>query len=161
MIGAEADLDWANITGSGTVVPTIVGVAQPFIINLSSKTDGIGTARIRAGAASNNWLLYATAGVALLRETTNGTTVNGIPCGTLCVLTSRPARIGVQTGLSGSARNTPSPNWTLKANISTSRPSAPAAPRTALLCVNLKILKVELSCTALAAVGNDGGAGVT
>ncbi|MGY3345499.1 MULTISPECIES: outer membrane protein [unclassified Bradyrhizobium] len=115
VMGAEADLDWANITGSGTVIPTIAGVPQPFTINLSTKTQGIGTARIRAGAALNNLLIYATGGVALLDETAKGTTVNGVPCGALGVLTSCPAshwRPGAAVGLGAEYGFTP--NWTMK-----------------------------------------------
>lgn len=115
VIGAEADLDWANITGRGIVVPTIAGLAQPFTVNLASKTDGIGTARIRAGAAINNWLFYATGGVALLNETANGTTVNGVPCGTVGVLTSCPAshwRPGGAVGLGTEWAF--APNWSAK-----------------------------------------------
>ena len=115
VIGGEADIDWANIKGSGLVVPSIAGVPQPFLVNLSSKTQGIGTARIRAGAALNNWLIYATAGVALLDETANGTTVNGVPCGTLGVLPSCPSshwRPGGAVGLGTEYAFTP--NWTVK-----------------------------------------------
>ncbi len=115
VLGGEADLDWANITGSGTVIPSIAGVAQPFTIGLTSKTEGIGTARIRAGVALNNWLLYATGGVALLDETAKGTNVNGVPCGAVGVLTSCPAshwRPGGAVGLGTEYAFTP--NWTVK-----------------------------------------------
>jgi len=115
VIGAEADLDWANITGSGLVVPTIAGVAQPFLINLQSKTEGIATARIRAGAAMNNWLLYATAGVALLDETAKGSSINGVPCGTFGLFTGCAAshwRPGATIGAGAEYAFTP--NWTVK-----------------------------------------------
>jgi outer membrane immunogenic protein len=115
VLGFETDLDWANITGSRVTVPTILGVAQPFTLNVNTKTEALGTARARAGVAMNNWLIYATGGAAFVKETASATTIAGTACGTLGVLPScadshwRPGLAvggGVEWGFAS--------NWTAK-----------------------------------------------
>jgi outer membrane immunogenic protein len=119
LLGVEGDLDWADISGSGTTPLLIGGAPIPGFpltsLNVTTKIDAIGTARLRAGVALNNWLLYTTAGVAFLHESANGTTIAGVPCGTLGVLTSCSDthwRPGVAVGLGTEYAFTP--NWSLK-----------------------------------------------
>jgi outer membrane immunogenic protein len=88
VLGFETDLDWADITGNRITVPTILGVSQPFTLDVNSKIEAFGTARARAGVAMNNWLIYATGGAAFLKETAGATTIAGTACGTLGVLPS-------------------------------------------------------------------------
>ncbi len=116
VLGLEGDLDWANIRGSGITVPTIVGVPAGLTLNATSKIEAFGTVRARAGVAVNNWLFYATGGAASIKETASGTSIAGLPCGTLGVLTScaelhwRPgfaAGAGFEWGFAS--------NWTAKA----------------------------------------------
>jgi outer membrane immunogenic protein len=80
VLGLEADLDWAHITGSRTISPSILG-APLGTFSASTKMDWIGTARARAGYAQNNWLLYITGGATLAEEKTSLTGVNGSVCG--------------------------------------------------------------------------------
>jgi outer membrane immunogenic protein len=47
LLGVEADIDWANITGSATVTPTIFGVPAPFAANLTTNINSISTGRMR------------------------------------------------------------------------------------------------------------------
>lgn len=115
VLGLESDIDWANIRGSGVVVPAIAGVAAPITLNLATKTDGIITARARFGMALNNFLLYGTAGAAFLHETANGTSIAGVPCGTAGVLvgcTESHWRPGLAAGLGAEYAFTP--NWSVK-----------------------------------------------
>lgn len=115
VLGVESDIDWANIRGSGIVVPAIAAVPLPITLNLTTKTDAIITARLRAGIAVNTLLLYATAGAAFLRETANGTSIAGVPCGTAGVLvgcTDSHWRPGLALGLGTEYAFTP--NWTVK-----------------------------------------------
>ena len=67
VIGVEADIDWANITGSasGNVyqLGALVGPAT-----LSSTVNSISTLRTRIGYAADNWLFYVTGGVAVTNE---------------------------------------------------------------------------------------------
>ncbi|NGX97900.1 MAG: porin family protein [Candidatus Afipia apatlaquensis] len=115
VLGLESDIDWANIRGSGIVVPAIAGVPAPITLNLTTKTDGIITARARFGMAVNNILLYGTAGAAFLHETANGTSIAGVPCGTAGVLvgcTESHWRPGFAAGLGAEYAFTP--NWTVK-----------------------------------------------
>src|SRR5262252_5379987 len=73
VVGVESDLDWANISGSGTVAPSVRGAAITggVPIDMTTKMDWVTTARVRAGYAQDNWLLYTTAGVALEENKTS------------------------------------------------------------------------------------------
>jgi len=66
VLGVEGDFDWADISGSKTVVPTIGGAFQPFSVTLKSQLNYVGTGRVRYGWAQDNWLFYGTAGLALM-----------------------------------------------------------------------------------------------
>ena len=81
VLGFEADIDWADISGSGSGTPTILGTPLDATINTSTKLDWIATARARGGLAQGNLLYYATAGLAL-EEAKSSVTVNGFACGT-------------------------------------------------------------------------------
>ena len=81
VLGLEADLDWANIKGSGTFVPTIGGLPIGGAFNAKTNIDWESTARVRVGYANDNWLLYGTGGLALLGAKTTLTTAGGA---TLC-----------------------------------------------------------------------------
>ena len=115
VVGAEIDLDWADITGTGaTFVPTILGTPTPFTVTPSSKTDAISTLRVRGGLALNNWLFYTTAGIAIVDQNASGTIINGAPCTAFfpsCGGTHwRP---GIAYG--GGAEYGITPNWSVKA----------------------------------------------
>jgi outer membrane immunogenic protein len=115
VLGVEGDLDWANIKGNYTVTPSILGIGQGITLNVASNISAFGTARLRAGVAFNNLLLYVTGGVAAEKSSANGTTIAGVPCGTLGVFPNcassawRPgmvAGLGVEYGFT--------PNWSVK-----------------------------------------------
>jgi len=100
VLGIETDVDWANIKGTAVITPTIFGVFQPTV-NLTTNIDTISTARMRVGYAQDNWLLYGTAGLALLGANTSATTVGGVACtlpllGAVCSGTSY--RVGAAAG---------------------------------------------------------------
>ena len=82
VLGLEGDLDWANIRGTGTSTPTILGVGQGVTLNFSNKLDAVGTARARVGVAMNNWLFYGTGGVAFVKSSASDTTIAGTACNT-------------------------------------------------------------------------------
>ena len=88
VLGFEVDLDWADISGSRTTIPAIAGIPVGGVFNFDTKWEALGTARARAGVALNNWLIYATGGAAFVKETANGTTLSGVPCGTLGIIPS-------------------------------------------------------------------------
>jgi outer membrane immunogenic protein len=83
LLGIEADIDWAHITGSTTAIPTVGGVpVSAFPVTAQTSIDTQSTLRLRAGLPLNNWLPYLTAGVAVLDAKTNLTTPAGVPvCG--------------------------------------------------------------------------------
>jgi len=81
VIGFEADLDWAGMKGSGTFVPAVGGVLVGGAINATTNIDWEATARARIGYAQQNWLFYATGGLALLGAKSSFTPVAGISCG--------------------------------------------------------------------------------
>jgi outer membrane immunogenic protein len=113
VLGVEGDIDWANIKGSITKTPTILGVPAPFSANLSTEITSVSTIRMRVGYALDNWLLYGTGGVALLGGKTDirlaGATCN--TAGTIaCAGTSD--RVGIAAG--GGIEYGFSPNWSTK-----------------------------------------------
>ena len=105
VLGIEGDLDWANIKGTGISTPTIGGgllFPAGIALNIAANTSAVGTARIRAGVAMNNWLFYATGGAAFVKESANGTSIAGVACGTLGVFPNCSAsswRPGIAAGL--------------------------------------------------------------
>jgi len=82
VLGVEADLDWASVTGSGIVAPSTLGTSLGSLISMSTKIDAVSTARFRAGFAANNWLFYATGGAAVEEAKTSLVTLRGLSCGT-------------------------------------------------------------------------------
>jgi len=102
VLGLEGDLDWANIKGNGVSNPAIAGIGQGITLNIASNISAVGTARARVGVAMNNWLFYGTGGAAFIKSSANGTSIAGVPCGTLGVLTNCAAsawRPGIAAGL--------------------------------------------------------------
>lgn len=49
VVGFETDLQWANIKGTGSVVPTATAGADLFTTSVSKRVDWFGTARGRVG----------------------------------------------------------------------------------------------------------------
>jgi outer membrane immunogenic protein len=102
VLGLEGDLDWANIKGSGISNPSILGTRLNITLNTATNVSAVGTARLRAGVAVDNLLLYVTGGVAFENSSANGTSIAGLPCGTLGVLPNCSAsslRPGLAAGL--------------------------------------------------------------
>jgi outer membrane immunogenic protein len=115
VIGLEGDLDWANIKGNGISNPAVAGIGQGITLDIASKVSAIGTARARVGVALNNSLFYVTGGAAFVKSSANGTSIAGLPCGTLGVLPNCAAsawRPGIVAGLGIEYGFTP--NWSLK-----------------------------------------------
>jgi outer membrane immunogenic protein len=93
VLGLEADLDWANIKGSTSAVPTVGGVPVTALpINAETTIDWESTVRLRAGLALNNVMAYVTGGLALQEAKTTLTTPLGPVCG------------GIFSGCSGTDR---------------------------------------------------------
>jgi outer membrane immunogenic protein len=81
VIGFEADLDWTGLKGSDTYIPTIGGVpVTPAAISATTSIDWEATARARVGYAEQNWLFYATGGLALLGTKSSFTPPQGYTC---------------------------------------------------------------------------------
>ena len=122
VLGTEVDLDWASIRGSSVLTPTIFGLPVPFALNATTEINWALTARARIGYAYDNWLFYATGGVAVLGAKTNLTGVLGLnPCVTISIINGNPGVLtcngtnkrlggtlgaGVEYGLT--------PNWSAK-----------------------------------------------
>jgi outer membrane immunogenic protein len=122
LVGLEGDFDWADIKGSSVLTPTILGVAQPFTLNATTKISRDATIRARVGYAHDNWLFFLTGGVALIHAETNLTTVSGVdPCTTLTVIGGTPGFLtchGTNLRLGGTAGGGFeygfTPNWSAK-----------------------------------------------
>lgn len=81
VLGLEADIDWANITGSSSGAINFNG-APIGTATLSSTLSSVSTARARVGYALENWLFFATGGLAVTNEKSNLTGPVGFVCGT-------------------------------------------------------------------------------
>jgi outer membrane immunogenic protein len=109
VMGVEADIDWANINGSATVIPTIGGLLPGGCLgvvgcatSLTTKITDVSTGRFRIGYALDNWLPYATAGLALLGANTTASTVGGVACTTAlltAVCSGTDHRLGFAGGI--------------------------------------------------------------
>jgi outer membrane immunogenic protein len=100
VLGVEGDLDWAGISGSKSLTPTIGGVAQPFSVNLKAEDDWVATGRLRIGYAQDNWLFFATTGLAMLGAQPHLTVVGGQSCATLAIpnCSQNPIKGGLAVG---------------------------------------------------------------
>jgi outer membrane immunogenic protein len=114
VLGVEGDIDWANIKGTATVVPTILGAPAPFSASLATEITSVSTVRVRIGYAAQNWLLYGTGGVAVVSGKTNAR-LAGVACGTVGNLpcSGDSTRVGVAAG--GGVEYGITPNWSVKA----------------------------------------------
>lgn len=79
VLGIEGDLDWANISGSGSGPVTKLGVFQGTG-TLSSNVSSISTLRTRVGYAQDNWLYYATMGLAATQSSSSFSQTVGFTC---------------------------------------------------------------------------------
>ncbi len=88
VLGFEADLDWANLKGSATFVPSSGGIpiTPPSPVSASTSIDWEATARARIGYAQENWLFYATGGLALLGAKSTFVPAIGVSCGTFGII---------------------------------------------------------------------------
>jgi outer membrane immunogenic protein len=101
VLGVESDIDWADISGSGTAVPKAFGNPLGSTFNMSTKLNSIGTGRIRAGLALDNWLYYVTGGLALAEAQSNLTNTAGPLCGTggQPICSGNSHKVGAAAGL--------------------------------------------------------------
>jgi outer membrane immunogenic protein len=103
VMGLEADLDWANITGSSVTTATVGGLLIGGPFNAKTEVDWESTVRARVGYANDNWLFYGTGGLALLGAKTTLTTSGGAAvCGavfTSCTPTDRQAGLVLGAGV--------------------------------------------------------------
>ena len=102
VLGVEADIDWAKITGSTKAVPTIAGIPiTAGTATLTTNINNLSTGRFRVGYAFDNLLLYGTAGLVLADANTNVSTVGGVACTTAilsAVCSGTNYRIGATAG---------------------------------------------------------------
>jgi outer membrane immunogenic protein len=80
VMGLEGDIDWMNLNGSSRGTINFNG-APIGTATLSSSVSAFGTLRPRIGYAINNWLIFATAGLAFTDESSNLTGPIGFVCG--------------------------------------------------------------------------------
>jgi outer membrane immunogenic protein len=81
VLGLEGDIDWTNMSGSGSGSVVKLGVLQGTA-TISSKVSNIDTLRTRIGYAWDNLLFYGTVGVALTNDTSSFGQTVGFTCNT-------------------------------------------------------------------------------
>ena len=103
--GVEADLSYFHLSGSRTAAgayPTIPVAGVGFNFQESVQTNWLFTARPRIGWANNNWLFYATGGVAVTQLKYNSTFTDnaggGFPSGMLDIGTPSTTKVGWTIG---------------------------------------------------------------
>jgi len=115
VLGFEADLNWANMKGSSTFVPTVGGIPiNPAAVNATTKIDWESTARARVGYAEQNWLFYATGGLAILGTKTNFTPPAGVGCGTYFTVNCSGTNKQIGAALGGGVEYGFTPNVSAK-----------------------------------------------
>jgi outer membrane immunogenic protein len=121
VIGFEADLNWAGVSGSSAFAPTIFGAPAGFTVNATTHIDWDFTARARVGYALDNYLLYVTGGAAVLGAKTNLTTLSGLSCGSFGLIAGSPGTFpcsGTNTRIGGTVGAGLEygfmPNWSAK-----------------------------------------------
>jgi outer membrane immunogenic protein len=121
VLGFEADLDWAGISGTKTFSPTIFGNPAGFTVNATTKINWVLTARTRVGYAQDNWLFFATFGVSALGAKTNLTTLSGLTCGSFGLIGGTPGELKcsgsnkrVGAALGAGVEYGITPNWSAK-----------------------------------------------
>ena len=103
VIGAETDLDWTNITHSGTFT---TATALPGIGNVSTyvggRLDWLGTTRLRVGFLPwDRFLIYGTGGIAYGGGVVNGAVTGNGGSGAAWLGTNSGARFGWSLGAGG------------------------------------------------------------
>jgi outer membrane immunogenic protein len=91
--GTEVDLDWAGVSGSSIVAPTIFDSPVGLLFNATTDINWELTARARVGYAWDNILFYATGGLAVLGAKTSLSTLSGLTCGTFGIIGSGPGEL--------------------------------------------------------------------
>jgi outer membrane immunogenic protein len=109
LLGIEADVSAANITGSNTVV-TATNTHM-----YGDEVDWFGTVRGRLGYVVNNWLLYGTGGYAWAHDELTRTQVSGVSAG--ATPGTAQAATATKNGwvIGGGIEYGLTPNWTVKA----------------------------------------------
>jgi outer membrane immunogenic protein len=79
VMGLEGDINWANMTGSGTAAVVKLGIFEGTA-TISSKLSTIDTLRARVGYAWENLLFYGTFGLALTNDSSSFTQTVGFVC---------------------------------------------------------------------------------
>jgi outer membrane immunogenic protein len=103
VMGLEADLDWADITGNSVTNATAGGTFLGGPFNAKTSIDWESTVRARVGYANDNWLFYGTGGAAVLGAKTTLTAASGAAvCGGVianCTGTNRQVGLALGAGL--------------------------------------------------------------
>jgi outer membrane immunogenic protein len=98
VLGLEADINYTDVKRSASVTRAAApGLPSGYTVFESVSSDWLATFRGRAGFAANNWLFYATGGLAIANfGFTQGSTFPDCPCG--LVGTSSSTKAGWTAG---------------------------------------------------------------
>lgn len=118
VFGIEGDWDWTNLRASGTnnLIRAVVGTPLTDNAFLETKINWLASLRGRLGYASNNWLLYATGGVAFADMDFNaGVNCTNVPA-SLCAGGTQSIRAGFNDTriggvVGGGVEVKPASNW--------------------------------------------------
>ena len=113
VIGIEADIDWTDISGSGTGPVSFLGTTGTG--TLSSSFTSVSTLRTRVGYAQDNWLIYGTFGLAAVYGSSSFSQGVGVLCNTANT-PSCNSKSALHAGLAagGGVEYGFTPNWSAK-----------------------------------------------
>jgi outer membrane immunogenic protein len=119
VVGVEGDWDWTNLKASGTnpLIRAVTGTVFTDNAFLETKVNWLASVRGRLGYASNNWLLYATGGVAFADMDFNARVNCTAVAPSFCFPTGQNIRAGFSDTriggvVGGGVEFKPASNWT-------------------------------------------------
>lgn len=120
MVGGEVSISWAALQGSGSVFDAIVddGSDYPFDGgSYETAIDGLGTAELKVGFATDEFIVYASAGIAMANVNST-VTVGGVTqtSGWIAQNTASGVMQGWTVGVGGAVMVTPSASVNLSVN---------------------------------------------
>jgi outer membrane immunogenic protein len=113
VLGVEGDINYTGVRSSGSITRAAApGLSLGYTISESSKSDWLGTARLRAGVTGGNALFYLTGGLAVGDYNFNQASVfPNCPCGV--TTTVKGTKVGWTAG--AGMDYAVSPAWSVKA----------------------------------------------
>jgi outer membrane immunogenic protein len=114
VLGVEADIQWADIKGSGAAHASADGTDVTADAKATNRLDWFSTLRGRAGYGFNNMLVYGTAGIAFGGVKDTLTLIEGGTDGSSGAASTTRSKTEIGVALGGGLEYAFTPAWSLK-----------------------------------------------